>query len=120
MVGVIPGSASLRSLRAKRVTASRSRAASAVSGGAIAGTPPGYYASLIRYANHLRYNRAFFEAVHVEDRQVARVTYREPFAGLLTCGFSKTPFVPPAGIEPATRGLVTAAGRDWTCLGDPS
>ncbi len=46
-----------------------------------------------------RYNRAFFEAVHVEGRQVARVTYREPFAALLTCGFSKTPLVPPAGIE---------------------
>ncbi len=52
-----------------------------------------------------RYNQAFFEAVHVRDRNVVRVTYQEPFATLLTSGFSKTPLVPPAGIEPATHGL---------------
>ncbi len=60
---------------------------------------PGAYACL-GAAMRRRYNRAFFEAVHVEDRRVARVTYQEPFAGLLACGFSKTPLVPPGGIEP--------------------
>ncbi len=62
------------------------------------------YASL-GPAMRRRYNRAFFEAVYVEDRQVARAEHKEPFEGLLTGGFSKTPLVPPAGIEPATHGL---------------
>ncbi len=60
---------------------------------------PRAYASL-GPAMRRRYNRAFFEAVHVEDRQVVRVKHQEPFEGLLTGGFSKTPLVPPGGIEP--------------------
>jgi hypothetical protein len=39
----------------------------------------------------------FFEAVHVEGRQVARITYREPFAGLLSCGLVRHLWCPCEG-----------------------
>ena len=48
-----------------------------------------------------RYNQAFFEAIFVQGRRVAKTAYRAPFDALLA-GSSKTLQVEPTGFEPVT------------------